>query len=314
MKKVLVLLLALAAVAGVFAQTPALTFGMYSEYYATIAKVDSYDIYNETYLNYKAKDMGFSATVVAKSDFFATPRNYKVWYQVCSAAKLSAGVLRETGSARLTSYVDGNGFSTRMANVQAGVMADMVIVKNMLTLAAFMPLTGVAPLDDAKNGALGVSFSLPNVATIVAAYRAVNQEFSAGVDLKAIKDVTVRAGIANYNLAVAPAAKLVLYATLGKKAGDLNLGVDANFVMQPTAKVGIKGLVEYALGTYTLGAEVSYDNSNLAAGGATDMWYKAGGLVVNPYLKKAFAAGSIVVGGMYNATTAALSLPITFIL
>lgn len=185
MKKVLVLLLALVAVGGAFAQTPALAFGMYGDITATAATADSYALYTETYLTYKAKDMGLNATVVGGADFFATPRNYKFWYQVCPAAKISAGVLREAGSARLTSYIDGNGFSTRMAAVEAGVLAEMTVVPGF-TAAAFVPVTGLAPVEDLKKSAFGVSLALPNVATVVAAYRLNGYEASAGVDLKAI--------------------------------------------------------------------------------------------------------------------------------
>lgn len=302
MKKMVVLLLAFAAVAGAFAQTPALTFGMYGDITAKVAATNSYGVYTETYLTYKAKDMGLAATVVAGADFFATPRNYKFWYQVCSAAKLSAGVLRETGSARLTSYIDGNGFSTRMANVEAGVLAEMNVVKGV-TAAVFVPVTASAPATDLGNSAFGASFALPNVATVVASYRLVNKEFAAGVDLKAIKDLTLKAGVKNVG---ALGATTVLYATLGKKDAALNFGADAAFVVKPTSGYSLKGMVEYTMGSYVLGAKASIDNGNANA------YQSNNALVINPYLKKNFAAGDIKVGVTYNAGTTALALPVDF--
>lgn len=315
MKKMVVLLLAFAAVAGAFAQTPALTFGMYGDITAKVASTNSYGVYTETYLTYKAKDMGLSATVIAQNgktwdevnrknsgfDVFGSPRNYKFWYQVCSAAKLSAGVLRE-GPARLTSYIDGNGFSTRLANVEAGVLAEMNVVKG-LTAAVFVPVTASAPKTDLGNSAFGASYAIPDLATVVASYRLVNKELAAGVDLKAIKGITLKAGLNNVGI---PGGSTVLYATFGKKDAALNFGADAAFVVKPTSGYSLKGMVEYTMGSYVLGAKASIDNGNAAA------YQSNNALVINPYLKKNFAAGDIKVGVTYNAGTTALALPVDF--
>ncbi len=301
MKKVLVLLLALVAVGGVFAAdpAPALTFGMYGKVTATVATADSYAIYTETYLTYKVKDMGLNATVIGAADIFATPRNYKFWYQVCPAAKISAGLLRE-GPARLASYIDGNGFSTRMANVEAGVLAELTPVQG-ITAAVFVPVSTAKPLDDLQKSAFGLSFAIPNIATIVSAYRLNGYEFSVGADLKAIKDTTLKAGFKNTgNLG----ASSVLYGTFGKKVGDLNIGVDADFIVKPAAAYGIEGMVEYTIGSYVLGAVASIDNG--------DAWYAYNGLWVYPYIKRNFAAGDIKVGVTYNAKTAVIQLPVKF--
>jgi len=316
MKKFLVVLLALVAVAGAFAQTPALTFGLYGDATVTVAGTDSYAVYTETYLTYKAKDMGLNATVIAQTDkvwdpadgkrlnpafdIFATPRNYKFWYQVCSAAKISVGVLRETGSARLTSVIEGNGFSTRMANVETGVLAEMNVVKG-LTLAVFAPVSAVAPIDNLKNSAVGVSFALPNVASIVGAYKFVNKELSVGLDLKAVKDTTIKAGLKNTG---SFGAATVLYGTFGKTMGALSVAVDADFVVKPAAAYGIEGRVEYTMGSYVLGARVWSDNG--------DAWFNNKNLVLKGYLKRNFAAGDIITGVKYNAGTAVVSMPVDF--
>jgi hypothetical protein len=344
MKKFLVVLLALVAVGGAFAQTPALTFGMYGDitanpmavvspssadessanWYAAAGK-DSYGIYTELYLSYKAKDMGLNATVVGGADFFATPRNYKFWYQVCSAAKVSAGVLRE-GPARLTSYIDGNGFSTRLANVEAGVLVDMTIIPG-LSASVFLPTSGIAVKDEIKRIAAGVSFTLPNVATVVVAYKPYVKsprtgvrvtEVSAGVDLKAVKDLTLKVGVAN----LGAAGDLVsLYATVGKKAGAVNFGADAVAVLKPVSAYILKAMVEYTMGAYVLGAKASIDNDYYALGitgpegkllPSYGTYQHNGGLVVNPYLKRNFAAGDIKVGMIYYAKTSAIGFPVDF--
>ncbi|MDP2792294.1 MAG: hypothetical protein Q8O15_11135 [Rectinemataceae bacterium] len=314
MKKILVLAFVLVAAIGAFAQTPALTFGMYGDITAAVASPDSYGIYTETYLAYKAKDMGLSATVVGGADFFAAPRNYSFWYQWCTGVKLYAGKLRETGSARLTSYIDGNGFSTRMANSQNGVMAYWNSVKN-LTVAWFTPVTGVAIGNDFRGSSLGISFAVPSVVTLVTAYRSSlnlapldKNEFSLGADVKAIKDITLKAGLKNvggiWSISGFFGPTNVLYATFGQTVGDMNYGVDADFTLTPTSAYGIKGLVEYTMGKYVLGAKASIDNG--------DAWYNNKGLVINPYVKRNFDAGDIVVGLSYNAATTSIELPVDF--
>ncbi len=306
MKKFLVVLLALAAVGGVFAQTPALTFGLYGDITATLAAKDSYGIYTETYLTYAAKDMGLNATVVSGADIFNTPRNYKFWYQVCSAAKVSVGVLREAGSARLTSYIDGLGFSTRMASVESGVLNEMKILPGVLTAAVFVPVvTDATPAVDFGNSAFGVSFTLPNVANVVAAYRLNGKEASIGVDLKAVKDLVIRVGLRNVG---AFGAKTVLYYTAGRSANGLKLGVDGYFYLKPTASFGAKALVEYTMGSYVLGGKLWADN-NLAADNG---WYNKNATFVKAYLKRNFAAGDAILGVQYNISAATFSLPVDF--
>lgn len=307
MKKFLVVLLALVVVGGAFAQTaapaPALTFGLYGDITATLATADSYAIYTETYLTYAAKDMGLNATVVSGADIFATPRNFKIWYQVCSAAKVSVGTLREAGSARLTSYIDGNGFSTRMANVETGVLNEMKILPGVLTASVFIPVTSLAPASDFANSSLGLSFTLPNVATVVAAYRFNGKEASIGVDLKALKDLTVRVGLMNQG---AFGATTVLYYTAGRNVSGLNLGVDGFFYLKPAPKYGFEVRAEYTLGSYVLGGKVNSDNY------ATAGWYKNNATIVKGYLKRNFAAGDAILGVQYNVTSAAFSLPVDF--
>lgn len=330
MKKVIMAIFALALVTGVFAQTPALTFGMYGDITAEVSSTNSYGIYSETYLSYKAKDMGFNATVIAQTgktwdevkrvnspfDVFGSPRNYKFWYTLCNGLKVSAGNLREAGPARLTSYIDGNGFSTRMANVQEGLMIDSTAVKNV-AISWFTPSTASSPVTDLKASSLGIAYTIPSTAKIVAEYRSslplLPNEASLGVDLLIIKDTTLKAGFKNtggvFSFSGFMGPNNYLYATWGKAQGDMNYGVDAN--VQMTGSVpgfspiyGIKGMVEYTMGDYVLGAKVSADNG--------DPWYGNGGLFVNPYVKRNFAAGDIVVGITYDASTTNISLPVDF--
>jgi len=301
MKKLIVLLLAFAMVGAVSAQAaapaPALTFGMYGDlvanlYDSTAANVGSWGgLYSETYFNYKAKDMGFSATTIGGSDFFAAVRNYSLYYTV-GPVKVLAGKLRETGGARLTSYIDGNGFSTRIANVEEGV--EVTGTMSGFTASVFAPIG----TNDYKVAA-GVAYAVPNLVTVVGAYRMVNSELSVGVDVKAVKGLVARLGFKNV------AAANYIYATAGTSSlvAGLDVGLDADYNLT-TSKFGARVKLEKALAPYAVGVVANYDNG--------DAWYAVGGFAVNPYAKWNFAAGDIILGLTYNAVTGAIALPLEF--
>ncbi len=304
MKKILAILLALMTIGAMaFAEDakPALTFGAYGDITATAydnAGNTGYGLYTETYFNYAAKDNGFSATTVGGADPFAAVRNYKFYYNLNGGMfQLLAGKLRE-GPARLTSYVDGNGFSTRLANVQTGVE---VLAKPVagLVVAAFLPFTGAAVGTDFAVANFGVSYLVPNIANIVAGYRLGNSELWVGADVKAIKDVTLKVGFkmvstTNY-----------IYLTAGTTMDKLDLGLDADVVLGTTVGFGAKVKAEYAVSDLlSVGAKVSYDNG--------DAWYANNGLEANPYAKLNFAAGDIIIGFNYNTGSSTWSIPIDF--
>lgn len=307
MKKLLVALLALVVVGGfVFAQDakPVATFGQYMDVSTTYDSTGfAYDVYNETYFNYAAKDMGFSATVVSGADLFASPRNYAIYYNAFNGMLgLRAGVLRETGSARLTSVIDGNGFSTRLANVKSGILATLKPVAG-LTVAAFVPATGAANNGDFNNINFGAAYNVTDVANLVASYRMENKELAVGADIKAIKDVTAKVG---YKMVQGTSTSTsYVFVTGGTTVSGLTLNLDADVVLASTLGYGAKVQAEYAMDPYALGVKASYDNGS-------DAWYANNGIDLNPYAMMNFAAGDIKVGFDYNTGTSKWSLPIEF--
>lgn len=298
MKKLIVLLLALTMVGAVFAQDakPALTFGMYGDavanlYDSTAANVGSWSaLYSETYFNYKAKDMGFSATTIGSSDFFAAVRNWSFYYNV-GPVKFLIGKLRETGGARLTSYIDGNGFSTRIANVEEGI--ELTGSMSGVTASVFAPIG----TNDYKVAA-GLAYAVPNVVTVVGGYRMVNQEAWVGADVKAVKGLVAKVGFKN----VAGTTNY-LYATAGSSAlvKGLDLGLDANYNLTAST-YGVRGKVEKAFDPYAVGVVASFDNN--------DGWYKYNGFAVNPYAKMNFAAGDIIIGVTYDTASGNIAIPL----
>jgi len=310
MKKILVLLLALMAFGAVVyaadAPAPVLTFGQYSDI-ETDYNADGFvqSVYNETYFNFKASDMGFSATTVSGTDFFATPRNYKLYYNAFNGMlSIAGGKLRE-GPARLASYIDGNGFSTRLANVYTGLMFTVKPIA-ALTAAVFLPVTApVAPAvaDDTSfsNLNFGVQYNLDKVANVVAGYRMQNKELWVGADIKAIANVTAKAGFKMIS-----GGDNYVYLT-GAFAGieNVDLGLDADVVLASTLGYGVKVLASYAMAPYTFGVKISYDNGS-------DAWYAANGVVANPFVQWDFAKGDIKIGFSYDTGASTWVLPIEF--
>lgn len=306
MKKIFVVLLVLATMGfGAFAQDakPVFAITQYMDVSATLDMDNALtpDVYNETYLNYKASDMGFSATVVSGADLFAAPRNLKIYYNAFDGMlTLSGGILRETGSVRVASYVDGNGFSTRLGNVAPGMLAVVKPVAG-LVVAAFLPATG----DDTYTEKLGfgVGYLVADVANIVAGYRMINKELWVSADVKAVKDVSAYVGfkmvtdVGNY-IFVSGGTSLV---------AGLDLGLDANVLLPAEGDMGygVKVKAEYGMAPYAFGVKVSYDN-------AVDAWYKVDGVSLNPYARWDFSAGDILVGFTYDTGASAWTIPIEF--
>jgi hypothetical protein len=306
MKKLIVLLLALAVTAGAFAQAaaPALTFGAYSDVAVTLvdtaADVDGYAPYFETYVNYKNGPFAFSGTVaVASADIFAALRNYHLQYQVLPQVVVKAGKMRE-GLGRLTSYVDGNGFNTRYVNVDEGVLAQVAVAG--ATVGAFLPVNGVALADDLADMHFAAQYAVPNVATLVAGYLLDTEELWVGADVKAVKGVTAKVGFRN----VGTTDTSYIYATAGSSSlvKDVNLGLDANVVLGTATDYGVKVLASYTMKTYTFGAEVSFDSG---AG-----WVAYDGLGVEAFASAAFGPGSITASLIFDAGDSTVEVPVEF--
>jgi len=297
MKKLIVLLLALAMVGAVFAADApkaVATFGAYLDSYGDFMDGLGPTLYSETYYNYSSGGVGFSATVTGGEDIFKQVRNYSVSYQVLPELKVLAGRLRETGGARLTSYIDGNGFSTRIANIQNGMMGQ--VSYQGVGLAVF------SKLDTLTNTNVGLSYTAKGVAKLVGGYLGTSSEIWVGADIQAVKGVVARVGFRNIP------TKNYIYATAGSSAlvENLDLGLDADVVLATGAfNYGAQVKAQYALtDKYSAGVKVWYDNG--------DAWYGNNGLAAKAYGVINFAQGDMVVGVKYNAATSTFSIPFDF--
>jgi len=313
MKKILVVLLALAVLGGLaFAQDakPVLTFGQYSDI-ETDLTADSFagSIYNETYLNFKASDMLFSATVVAGADYFAAARNYKLSYTLLDGmVTLAGGKLRE-GPARLASYIEGNGFSTRLANVNTGLMVTVKPIADA-TLAVFIPANAndgatvpvaLTASDNFQKANVGVQYNLAGLANFVAGYRMENKELWVGADVKALEGITAKAGFKM--VTGTSSTSNYIYLTGGMSpAENIGVGLDADVGLATATTYGARVHVTYAMAPLTFGLKASYDNG--------DAWNGKNGVWIYPYAMMDFAAGDLKVGLTYDTGSSTWSVPI----
>jgi hypothetical protein len=148
----------------------------------------------------------------------------------------------------------------------------------------------------------GLAYAVPNVVTVVAGYRMVNEELWVSADVKAVKGLVARVGFRNVG-GVTP--KSYIYATAGTSSlvKDVNLGVDADYNLTDS-KFGVRGMVEYSMKPYAIGLQANYDNG--------DAWYGVNGFAVNPYVKWGFSAGTLYAHLTYNAVTGKITLPLEF--
>jgi len=292
MKKLIVLLLAIAMVGAVFAQDQkaVATFGAYLDSYGDFADGAGPTLYSETYYNYSSGGVGFSATVVGAEDIFKQVRNYSVSYQVLPELKVLAGRLRE-GDARLTSYIDGNGFSTRIANVQNGLMGKISYMG--VGLGVF------STLDTFANTNVALSYTAKDVVKVVGGYLGTSSEIWAGVDVLAVKGVTARLGFRHTT------TNNYIYATgAGSPVDKLTLAFDADAALSPV-KFGVQGNAVYDItDKYAAGVKVWYDNG--------DVWYGNNGLAAKGYGVINFAQGDIIVGVQYDFASSTFAVPFDF--
>ena len=314
MKKLLAVLLALMVVGGAaFAQDapkPVFTVGAYADYEADLINNDgktASSIYTETYFGFKAADMAFNATTVGGYDIFKEVRNYALSYTMLDGMlKVYGGKLRETGGVRLASYIDGNGFSTRLGNVKEGVMLTVKPIADF-TFSAFLPVWGNLVGTDYAKANIGVAYNLPELMNVVAGYRLENKELYASFDVKAIPDVTLRLGYRMVAPATAGASTNYVYVTGGTTMDALEVGLDADVSLGTVMNFGAKALVAYKVAeTTTAGVKVSFDNG--------DAWYGNDGINVNPFVQQDFANGDIKVGFSFTTSggTSSWYLPIEF--
>lgn len=285
MKKALVLLLALSVIGFVFAQDEAPVVPALTGYFFAGTQLYNQDGYlslgpdwlsSGHYANlgvtYQAPVYGFSATIEYENAAVNTAfRDYTLWVKLFDMVKLSAGKLRN-GDYRLTSYIDGNGFSTRTANVEQGLLAQLTPIAG-LSVGAFVPLSSAADtLATFLYPSYGASYLLEGIAKFFVAYKTNNTEFFVGADIKAIEGLTLKVGLQNNTTNNADYNKINVTAGYALMDGALDLGLDASYKLAEaiangpaaTNTLAAKVKAAYTMDIFTPSAYVSFTNVSTA--------------------------------------------------
>ncbi|MBL8965552.1 MAG: hypothetical protein JNG85_01015 [Spirochaetaceae bacterium] len=283
MKKLLALLLALVVVGGVvFAQDAAPVSKVTGYFYNTsvLFNQDSKQVagpdwlsaghYGNIGFSYAAKEFGFSGTIEFENAAVNSAfRDYTAWVKPFGdILKVSAGKLRN-GDYRLTSYVDGSGFNTRLANAEYGYMIQAYPVAG-LSLGFFNNVTTTATAPDMKVLGFGASYTITDIAKLVVAYKGSLDELFIGADIKAVKGLTAKLGFVNDSTTGADFNRIWATAGYALMDGALDLGLDAYYKMETTTTVNTlwaKVQAAYTIGNIT--PSVYFDIKNVSSPAAT---------------------------------------------
>lgn len=275
MKKILAILLALVAI-GSFAvaeDAPKAALTGYTYFTTNLYDQDgqvssgpdwvSNGHYSTLGLAYSGGMAGFSATIEFENNAVNSAfRDYTAWVKPFGdILKVSAGRLRN-GDYRLTSYIDGSGFNTRLANAESGLLVQVYPVAG-LSIGAFVP-AGDTAVDFADvDFGFGAAYTIDKVAKIVAAYKMSVDELFIGADVKAVDGLTLKIGFVNDSTTAADFNRI--WATAAYNVMEpLEVSLDTYYKLETTAAVNtlwVKGQVAYTLNdTMTPSAYVSFKN------------------------------------------------------
>lgn len=245
MKKALVVLLALAFVGAAFAEdaaAPAPVSKVGAYLYASTNLYDqdgaqslgpswlSSGNFADLTLSYSDTAFGFSGTVEYENDAVNTAfRDYTLWAKPIDMLKVSVGKLRN-GDYRLTSYIDGSGFNTRIANAEYGLMLQATPIAGLsVGVFNYIPASFTYYKDgkaqayefDVNNLNFGASYTVEGIAKFIVAakrnpivaYSGVadnlltvadegvdgtiiyTDEYFFGADIKAVEGLTAKVGL-----------------------------------------------------------------------------------------------------------------------
>jgi len=299
MKRALVVLLALVMGAGLlFAadQAPAKwtwylegNFLLWDQDGAVGMDGGQYTAYGVTYAE---TDFGFSALVEPYSDNFVDGASTAGWRNISGWYKLFNNMLKVTvgkdriGDYRATTYVEGGGAYTRIANAEWGFALQAYPVKG-LSAGVFVKFPEAQTAQDYANMlGVGASYSM-DLLTFNVVFRTMDSgaspalkenELGVSAVINAVKGLPIMLGYGLSMYDVDAMKHNILFST--KYTMDaLSLAVDANFVYQTAAAYAVELEAKYALNkSWTAGVELGYGNESYG-----DM--TLGGFFVWPWLQ-----------------------------
>jgi hypothetical protein len=326
MKRALVVLLALVMGAGlVFAadQAPA-KWGAYLEgnfvFWNQDGQVAATDWYTAYTLSYAESVFGFTATMEpAQTDFAISWRNVQGWY------KLFDGMLKITlgkdriGDYRATTFIEGGGAYTRIANAEWGTAFQVYPVEG-LSAGVFVKFpTALADQDYVNSLGVGVSYAVAKVATINALFRTmdsgivspyVDNELGISATINAIDGLALMVGygVKLYDSINDPLHNILLSAKF-TSLENFTFMLDANLAYQTVADYAVELEVDYALNeSWTAGVNLEYGTNGYGPLADT-------GFYAYPWIQLAVgSASSLKFGFAFETDPTIWSIPLFYVM
>jgi hypothetical protein len=264
---------------------------------------------------YSGKNYGFNMTTefgntATAGQTFGGISWFGTWYKFADVVKVTLGMPR-IGDYQQFTVIEGANWSrfgdsnwggyvqiTPMAGLSIGAV--MYVPGYSATLMA--PKAGVGA---SGNGAgVALQYALPDLVTLQAQFKAIDfsKAIQVGANVTALKGMTLLGAV---NVDFSDSSNTIFGVLLsGKTAFDpISLAADVKLVSNPKAAktfaYGAEVQAEYAMGMYSLGAQIGYDLATGLFNGNVGDW---GGFELWPYVKANFDNGSYFkVGFLYSS-------------
>ncbi len=227
----------------------------------------------------------------------ASINRFATWYDV------APGLVRvEIGKPRAGrapgGFADGGSMGQFYLNSQFGADIQLLPTKGFSATVFSMIPEGTVATDYADSLTFVADYNMANVFDLNAMYSTINDEFTGGVTVTAVKPATI---VLAWDLNTLSGTKMNTWASVGGTfVPNLYLALDLDYYSYSTGSVssfGAEAKAEYTLTPmYAIGARVGYSDGN-----GNGLWgcnlgdiLNEGGVLVYPYVKANFDNGSYV--------------------
>jgi len=273
---------------------------------------------------YSGKNYGFNMTTEfgnanalanGTSQSFGGISWFATWFKLFDMIKVSLGMPR-IGDYQQFTNIEGANFS-RFADSNWGAYVQVTPIDGLsIGLADYVPgisataFPGASPVLYSNGFGAAVQYAVANVVTLQAQYKALSnpsgpsQAVQVGFNLTAMKGLGVN-GAVNIDFSNSTALTEGVLLSAKWSMDPIMVALDAKFSNAATFQYGVEGQLEYAMGMWSLGAQVGYDSGTGLFNGNVGDW---AGFEVWPYVKASFDNGSFLkIGFLYasGSTTAA---------
>jgi hypothetical protein len=266
---------------------------------------------------YAGKNYGFNMTTEfgntpgavagSASQAFGGISWFGTWFKLFDMVKVTLGMPR-IGDYQQFTNIEGANFA-RFGDSDWGAYVQVTPIENLsIGLVDYVPgisatsAPGASPVLFGNGFGAAVMYTLPNVVVLQAQYKAIStaagdkKAAQAGFNLTAMKGLGVNGAV---NLDFSSAAQLAIGVLLSAKLAmdPITVALDARLSSAAAFHYGVEAQLEYAMGMWSLGAQIGYDEGVGLFNGNVGDW---GGFELYPYVKAGFDNGSsLKIGFLY---------------